>query len=491
MLRWIALVSAATVLALGVSPGIVLAQEAPPGIETAVVRIVTFSQRGDAYSPWNAAGVMRGAGSGVVVGGGLVLTNAHVVSDARMVVLFLHGDPNPHEARVAVAGHDGDLALVVPLEQGLLDHIAPLAIGGLPALRSVVETYGYPTGGEQISSTRGVVSRIDMQLYVHSGVDAHLAVQTDAAINPGNSGGAVVQDGKLVGIAFQNSTDLENVGFFIPTEVVRHFLEDAADGVYGGYPELGAETATMVNPAARRKAGMGELSGVRVDRVLPGSSADGLLAPGDILLAIEGSPLANDGTVATDGLRVRFGALVDRHQVGTSLAVEVLRDGKRVPLSIPLRTYPPVARLANAYDRLPQYYVYGGLVFVPLDREMLKTYGNDWPRVADRPLLRELLLRGAEESERMQEERVVLLRRLDHPVNADFAWYRNEVVERINGRTIRTLADVIAAIEENKEPQHVFELKYYGKLAALDRAAADAANAQILEQYGIPKDRRP
>ncbi len=491
MLRWIALVPAALLTLLS-CPRALLAQEAPPGIESAIVRIVTFSQRGDAYAPWNTTAVARGSGSGVVIGGGMVLTNAHVVSDARMVVIFLHGDPDPHEARVAVAGHDGDLALVRPVEEGLLDNVRPLAMGGLPALRSVVETYGYPAGGEQISSTRGVVSRIDMQLYVHSGVDAHLAVQTDAAINPGNSGGAVVQDGKLVGIAFQNASDMENVGYFIPTEVVRHFLDDAADGTYGGYPELGVFASTMVNPAARRKAGLPDgLSGVRVYRVYPGSSADGLLRPGDIMLSIEGSPIANDGTVAVDGLRVRYGALVDRHQVGTILATEVLRDGKRLPVSIPLRTYPPVARLARSYDRPPSYYVYGGLVFVPLDRTMLETYGEEWTRTADRTLARELLLRGSEEPERMQEERVVLLRRLDHPVNADFAWFRNELIERINGRPIRTLDDVVAAIEKNEGPQHVFEFKYGGKAAALDRAAAAAANAEILTRYGIPKDRHP
>lgn len=83
-----------------------------------------------------------------------------------------------------------------------------------------VVTYGYPAGGEQISYTRGVVSRIELQNYVHIGNRSLLAVQTDAAINPGNSGGPVIQDDRVVGVAFQGVPGLENAGFFIPPEGV-------------------------------------------------------------------------------------------------------------------------------------------------------------------------------------------------------------------------------------------------------------------------------
>ena len=94
-------------------------------------------------------------------------------------------------------------------------------------------------GGRRISVTKGIVSRIQMDTYAHTGADSHLVIQTDAAINPGNSGGPVMQDGKVVGVAFQGLRQAENIGYMIPTTVIRHFLADINDGKYDGFGSLG------------------------------------------------------------------------------------------------------------------------------------------------------------------------------------------------------------------------------------------------------------
>jgi S1-C subfamily serine protease len=476
-------------LAVLLSPA--AAAAVPGAIEESVVRIFNHSQRADWSAPWNLGPAQEETGSGFVVAGGRVMTNAHVVSDSRMCVLFLHNDPAPHPARVSVIGHDCDLALLEPLEKGLLDGTPPLEFGGLPRLRSTVETYGYPRGGKTLSSTRGVVSRIEVQPYVHSGLDSHLTVQTDAAINPGNSGGPVVQEGRVVGVAFQGFSRLENVGFFIPAEVVRHFLEDAADGSYDGYPELGVLTESLENPAARRAAGLADdESGVSVFLVLPESSADGTLREGDVVLSVEGAPVANDGTVELEGLRLEFGVLADRLQVGDTLSLQVLRDGARLDVSVPLRSYRPHQRFANRYDHLPRYYVYAGLVFVPLDREVLKTFGHGWARKAGKPLLHEFFFRFLEEPRRILDEPVVLIRRLDHAVNANFAWRPPQLLERVNGREIRRLEDVAAALDGGAGRYDVFEFSGAGGLDVLDRRAAREAHDGILATYGLTEDRR-
>ncbi|HET9298903.1 MAG TPA: trypsin-like peptidase domain-containing protein [Candidatus Polarisedimenticolaceae bacterium] len=467
-----------------------LGEEAPPLIERSVVRIVTYMQRASWFSPWDMEGVSSGVGTGFVVEGGRVVTNAHVIADARMVLLFLYDDPVPHEARVVAAGHDADLALVEPVEPHLLEGVPKLQLGGLPKLRTVVETYGFPTGSDQLSSTRGVVSRVDLQVYVHSGVDRHLAVQTDAAINPGNSGGPVVQDGKVVGVAFQGTDALENVGFFIPMEVLQHFLTDVKDGSYDGYPDLGAFSATLENPVQRKAAGMTDKeSGVLVSFVRRESSADGVLQVGDVLLAIDGKPIADDGSVPVDGLRLPFGLLLDRHQIGDVARFKILRDGQRREVAVPLRVFPRRELYGTPYDRLPRYFVYGGLIFVPLDQGMLETFGQHWFSEADRQVMYEYFYRPYEDPSVQTRERVVLLRRLDHPVNTNMAWYRNQVLEKVNGKEVQDLNDLVRTIESSKDRFLVFEFSGSGHFSVLDREAAQAANQSILTTYGVPKDR--
>jgi S1-C subfamily serine protease len=475
---------------LAICPAAALSAGRQP--ERSVVRIVNHIQRANWAAPWDTARVSEASGSGFVIQGGMVMTNAHVVSDSRLLLLYLDNDPRPRQAEVVQVGHDCDLALLRPLEQDALGRVAPLAFGALPRLGSSVDTLGYPAGGTRVSSTRGVVSRIEGQAYVHSMADSHLAVQTDAAINPGSSGGPVLQNGKVVGVAFQNNPELENVGFFIPIEVIARFLKDVEDGRYDGYPDLGLDVSNLENPAARALAGLlAHESGVRVTRVDRRSSAEGRLRVGDVILAVAGRPVANDGTVADGPERIPFGYLIDRLFIGDAVTIHILREGDRRDVSVPLIGHPLSQSRRYAYDVKPRYYVHGGLVFVPLCRDTLLTYGSDWQRMAPRALLDEFFYRIEVQPDLQLKERVVLLRRLDDPVNIEMAWYLDQVVERVNGREILGLASLIEAFEKNDGDFHVIEYAHARRFSVLDRRKVEAANAAILERYGISKDRNP
>ncbi len=456
-----------------------------------VVRIVNHSQRGDWSSPWDASPVVETTGSGFVVGDGLVLTNAHVVSDSRLLLAWRFNEPDPFEVEILHVAHDCDLALLRPVRPGSLDGVPPLEIGALPELGAVVDTLGHVLGGTQVSSTRGVVSRIEPQLYLHSGADVHLTALTDAAINPGASGGPVVERGQVVGVAFQANPELTSVGYFIPDEVIRRFLRDVEDGRYDGYPELGAETSGLENQALRSYVGMAaHETGARVFIVIPGSSADGRIHRGDVILEVDGRQVANDGTVADGAARIPFGMLVDRRQIGETVAIRLLRDGRRFDLGVPLRGLDR-NRLGNVYDRPPRYFVYGGLVFVALDVELLRTYGAPWRAKAPRELVHAFVVRPRLEPERFLQEAVVLLRRLKHPVNADMAWWNNEIVERVNGRDVTSLEVLIEALELADVEYHLIEFAGNRRFSVLEKRRAEQANREIRETYGVQQDRYP
>ncbi|MBI5549046.1 MAG: trypsin-like peptidase domain-containing protein [Deltaproteobacteria bacterium] len=197
-------------------------------IAAAVFRIEVFHSSDDLATPWRLGKPRSSTGTGFAIPGGRIFTNAHVVSGAKQVLIKRQGTAAPVPADVEFIAHDSDLALLKPHVASALDGVRPIELGALPKLRSQVVTYGFPLGGHELSSTAGIVSRIEFRHYAHTTLDDHLTVQTDAAINPGNSGGPVVQDGKAVGVAFQGIKDASNVGYFIPRPVIDRFLADMA-----------------------------------------------------------------------------------------------------------------------------------------------------------------------------------------------------------------------------------------------------------------------
>ena len=165
---------------------------APSDVYSSVLRIEVSTQVPDYQTPWNSGRFGGGIGTGFIIGKNRILTNAHVVSNARRVLITVHGSPVKYPAKVEHIAHDCDLALLSVENFKDFESFPTFAFGDVPSLESEVRVIGYPIGGDRISVTRGVVSRIDFQTYSHTRADSHLAIQIDAAINPGNSGGPVI-----------------------------------------------------------------------------------------------------------------------------------------------------------------------------------------------------------------------------------------------------------------------------------------------------------
>lgn len=464
--------------------------DAAPTPETATVRVQVYRASFDWSMPWRVLPVESGLGSGFLVDGGRIVTNAHVVRDAKSVLVKRHHQADPFVATVEFVGHDCDLAVLRVADPAFHKGLKALKLGGLPKARSKVTTYGFPLGGDEVSSTGGIVSRIEWRGYAHTGLDAHLVVQTDAAINPGNSGGPVIQDGKVVGVAFQGVPHADNVGYFIPSPVVQHFLTDISDGRYHGFPDDGLETLDLISPALRRERAVPpDASGVVVDAVRPGGTADGVLKKGDVLLAVDGQSLGNDGSVALLDARVPFSYLLDNKQVGETVGFHVWRNGEELAVAAVSRRIDRMDRARHRYDVKPRYLVYAGLVFMPLDAEYLKTWGAEWRAAAPRDLLWHHIYREWEDPASAQREVVVLARVLRHPVNSQLSVYPGMVVSKVNGTPITGLDDVAKAITHNSGRFHRLEFETNNLVEVLERVKADAAHAAIMKTYGIPNDR--
>jgi S1-C subfamily serine protease len=458
--------------------------------ERSVIQITTFSQQPAWEEPWRYEGVRRSSGSGFVIRGKRIMTNAHVLSWARQVLVRRYQDPRPYVARIDFIAHDCDLALLLVEDERFFDGLEPLEIGELPAVRSSVVTYGYPMGGEQISYTRGVVSRIEMQSFSHIGNRAFLAVQTDAAINPGNSGGPVIQDDKVAGVSFQGIPGLENAGFFIAPPIIRHFLKDTEDGRYDGVPQAGVRLAGLQNLDYRRYLGLPDNSlGSRVDYLAPGVPASKLLRPEDVLLQVGQYAVGSDGTIIYQGNRVHLGVAFSEVQDGGSVPVRIWRDGKSLDLSLPVAVNQEDKAEGNQYT-LPRYYIFGGLVFTPLSRDYLRTAGLLGAATAGGEMVYELFYRRPEKPETWRPEPVVLATVLSHPVNADWTIRAKGLVDTVNGQRIQSLGDLVRAFESGSATYDMIQFVSQRTFECVDHAAAVRATPAILKTYGVTSDRR-
>jgi S1-C subfamily serine protease len=453
-----------------------------------VVKIYVTVQRPDYSLPWQAMPPSGGTGTGFIIAKKRILTNAHLVANARFLQIQKDGDPTRYRASVGFVGHDCDLAVLTVENPDFLNQTAPLALAaGLPKLNDEVTVLGYPLGGVRLSVTKGVVSRLDYSRYAHSGVDQHLVLQVDAAINPGNSGGPILYGGKVAGLAFQGLNWAENIGYAIPLPVIRHFLDDIADGAYHGYPELGAATLDMRNPALRAALGMPKgQTGVGVYYLDPFGSAVQHLKVKDVLLEIDGHAIANDGSIAYDGNRSPFHEILERKQWGDSIAFKLWRDGREARVAMPLRNPPDPFVYRNVYDQRPEYLIVGGLVFSPLNREYLRSQNHNRENRNVRQLNYYTEYAKIDGLYKGRLAFIVLIRRLPHAVNAYMGDFVNGIVEEVNGMPVGHLSELKTALSFPKEGFHVFHFAGLDESLVLDAQTALRVGPEILERYGVP-----
>ena len=307
-----------------------------------------------------------------------IFTHAQVVENCTLVQVRRAVDAQKFVARVVHVGFDVDIAVLHVDDPAFWEAIPALPLPtALPGIMTEVMVVGFAMGGDELSTTRGVVNRITL-----GGTTRELCLQIDATFNPGNAGGPVLgPDGSLIGMSASNSAQAQNEGYIIPMPVIHTFLQNVANAAREGLAYQGRATdcfrlqplenlALRVQLGLPARPGPGEDGGVLVSQLPPDAAAAGVLREGDVILALDGHPIAADGTTVLpempDGVRLGMRYLVQRALPGATLTYLVLRDGERMEL--PLLATPRRPRLMP--PRLPpprpQWLVLGGLVFTPL-----------------------------------------------------------------------------------------------------------------------------
>jgi len=480
-----------------------------------VVKLMVTSVSRSYSEPWRRKPQRESSGTGFLISWGedtqqpiRVITNAHVVRNATTVRARASFGPHVVSCQVEwlslpldlallritqgdwndfckgwsfdVANGDGNNNAAAAVMKSVTD---PASNGnnnvtklltlstGLPKLDENVTCVGFPQGGTQISVTRGVVSRIDVDSqYV-------LRIQIDAAINPGNSGGPVFDEqGQVVGIASSHLRGAGNIGYIIPSKIVSNFLQMCKDNdevkVDDRFSGLGAlvvqeesiedskhvpgipnlailGSQTLESKALRHNLGLDELDilgGVRIVGSLNNNNNDSFhtgdrLDGDDVLLSINGIPIGMDGTIQLSETRpderINFRSLVTCQRVGSKVTLDVLRKKERKELSVSLNMSRFLVPQYDDFDAIPLYVVVGGCVFTPLSL----------PLVSEKKSNKSTSFSRYYRDQRSGNEQMIVLSKvLNDEVNVGYHGWKNLVLKSVNGfepKNIQELVDVI------------------------------------------------
>ncbi|XP_021279605.1 protease Do-like 2, chloroplastic isoform X2 [Herrania umbratica] len=451
----------------------------------AVVKVYCTHTAPDYSLPWQKQRQFTSTGSAFMIGDGKLLTNAHCVEHDTQVKVKRRGDDTKYVAKVLARGVDCDIALLSVESKEFWRGAEPLRLGHLPGLQDAVTVVGYPLGGDTISVTKGVVSRIEVTSYAHGSSDL-LGIQIDAAINPGNSGGpAFNEQGECIGVAFQvyRSEEAENIGYVIPTTVVSHFLSDyERNGKYTGFPCLGVLLQKLENPALRACLQVQSNEGVLVRRVEPTSDANNVLKEGDVIVSFDDVHVGSEGTVPfRSNERIAFRYLISQKFAGDVAELGIVRAGRFMKVQVVLN--PRVHLVPYHIDGgQPSYLIIAGLVFTPLSEPLIEEECED-------SIGLKLLAKARYSLARFKGEQIVILSQiLANEVNIGYEDMGNQQVLKFNGIRIKNIHHLAHLVACCKDKYLVFEFED-NYLAVLEREAAMAASSRILKDYGIPSEK--
>ena len=304
--------------------------------------VVNITSRVMTYDFFYGLVPQEGQGSGFVFDkAGHILTNYHVIADARQVEVTLH---NRKKYKATIVGTDKshDLAIV----QIKAPDLQPMILGDSTNLQVGQKVYaiGNPFGLAG-TLTRGIVSSI-RQVQEPDGLVIEEAIQTDAAINPGNSGGPLLNwHGEVIGINTMIASSVgqsAGIGFAIPINTAKAVVNDLVTLGRVRRPALGIRTIP-IDPEVANELGLAADYGLLIVQAVPGGSADRAGLRGGSERAYLGNTpimIGGDLIVAIDGEKVEsqqiLAQIMNKHRAGDTVKVTIFRGKKQVEVPVVL-----------------------------------------------------------------------------------------------------------------------------------------------------------
>jgi len=470
--------------------GILSAGQSATGDESrgSLVRVRTSIQPYDQFRPWQKKSPFGLSGTGVVLPGGKVLVTASLVANRTEVGLEKPGSAEKSAAEVEAIDYEANLALLKPTDAEFLKGFAGVILGSNLKAGDTAEVWQLERNGEMLRNQAEVLSAgvgrypSDEAGFLVYGVRVSLPKRDDSYTLP------LMRNGQLSGMMMAYDRDSQE-GTAIPVPMIEHFLRDSADGKYEGFPTLGVSWAPLRDPNLREEVKAPSAGGILLTRVNPiGTGGGAGLKEGDVLLAVDGFKLDEDGNYR-DSLYgpTSIGNLVrTRPYVGSTSKFRISRDGKEMELtgSYDRRARDEVSIPTLQFDVPPRYLILGGLVFQELTGTYLQEWGDKWSERASQRLVQ--LFSFQQEMKLDPHKKIVFLSQvLPSAMTAGYQHLSGMVLMKCNGNPVGSLEDLAVVADSTTTGDLVFEfMDDPGKLV-LDAGEVKLSGEKLAKAYGI------
>lgn len=457
-----------------------------------ILRVNSTNQVFDLTSPWQKKPPTGRRGLGVVVGDGSILVTADLVANSNFIELEKPENAQKSTASVQHIDYESNLALLRSTDPDFLAGMVPLKLAEGISIGSPATVLQFEANGE-IARTTGRISSISVASYPIENVGLLVfKLSMPLQQRDGSYTLPAVHEGRLIGLLMRYDSRNQTADI-IPMPVISRFLEMAKRPPNRGFPRLGVSFAPLRDPQLRRYIGLNEPGGIYVTKVLPKSSgALAGLREGDVILAVNGRPLDQDGNYED----ADYGRILFSHITGTltpaggNVVLKILRAGKIEEVRVQMQPLDrsSVASPSSIADSEPPYFILGGLVFVELSRPYLQEWGVEWTKNAPQRLVNYDAFQDELPVDRGKI--VVLSQILPTPDTIGYEHIQNVVIDKLNGRPVKSIADLAEAAKHPVEGFQKIELEEDPKWLFLDAASIEANRAKLMEHYALPATER-
>jgi PDZ domain len=460
----------------------------------ALVRVNVTGQAYDYFRPWQKRAPFTKRALGAILPRSRVLVTADLVANQNYVELERAETGEKTAANVTVVDYEANLALLEPTDKKFLDGLEALDLAFDTVVGDRLSAWQLETTGALVV-TEGLVTTIGITRYpaeVGDFLTYRLSIPMQYRENSYTV--PLVKKDKLAALLLRYEPRTQVLDA-IPAPIIAHFLKDADTQNYRGFPSAGVTFVPTRDPDLRKYAGYtGKPAGVYVSAVQPNMpAAKAGLKVGDIIVAIGKDELDQTGNYV-DPLygKIEFTNLISAHSfVGDTLQFHVQREGKPLDLNVTLEHRAAKDYVIPPYnlDQPPAYYVLGGLIFQELSRQYLREWGGNWQKDAPQRLL--YLDRYQQELFPESNRHVVVLSQVlpaNNTIGYDDLAYL--VVEKVNGKEIKSLGDLAEAVKHPVDGFIKIETQEDPQQLELDAAQVQAEAAALQQNYGLPSLQR-